>query len=231
MANTLKGKNAMTTTQLDGLTATFLASIATCLPRDISGDVMQGWNQNPKALQKALREALCPPTETPKAPELKVWKTIKIGTGIKNGKAFCSELEKKDFRIGDWARDMLGQKAFTVATQEEDVDLVNLSVADLGFEEGARYDAICARALELGLELCPAEVGPQVRLQYPDQPLGEWFLVAMEAIRDSDGDLDVFSVGHGEDGRWLDSYCGEPDFFWDAGLRFVFRLRKQPLAT
>lgn len=222
----------MTTTQFDGLTATFLASIATCLPRDISGDVMQGWNQNPKALQKALREALCPPTEkTPKTSELKVWKTIKIGTGIKNGKAFCSELEKQDFRIGDWARDMLGQKAFTVATQEEDVDLVNLSVADLGFEKGARYDAICARALELGLELCPAEVGPQVRLQYPDQPRDEWFLVAMEAIRDSGGYLLVFYVEHAEGGRWLSGYFGEPVYFWSADYRFVFRLRKQPLAT
>lgn len=166
-------------------------------------------------------------TITADAPALTVWKTIKIGTGIKNGKGFCSELEKKDFRIGDWARDMLGQKAFTVATAEEDVDLVRLSVADLGFKEGARYDAICARAIEMGLELCPAEVGPQLRLQYPDQPRDEWFLIAMEAIRGSGGSLSVFLVGHGGGGRWLDSYYGGPDSFWCAGSQFVFRARKQ----
>lgn len=64
------------------------------------------------------------------APALTVCKTVKIGTGVKSGKAFCSELESKDFRIGDWARDMLGQKVFTVAIQEEEVDLVCLFVAD-----------------------------------------------------------------------------------------------------
>ena len=43
----------------DGQTAHFLATIATCMPRDMSGDIMQGWIDNPKALQKFL-EGLCP---------------------------------------------------------------------------------------------------------------------------------------------------------------------------
>lgn len=164
-------------------------------------------------------------------PTLPVWRTIKIGTGIEDGVSFCCELERKDFRIGDWARDMLGQKAFTVATAEEDVDLVRLSVADLGYKEGARYDAICARAIEMGLELCPAEVGPQLRLQYPDQPPDEWFLIAMEAIRDSDGDLRVFRVEHLGAGLWLYSNCGDPALCWFPGRRFVFRARQQPLVA
>lgn len=171
-------------------------------------------------------------TITADAPVLKVWQTIKIGTGVKSGKAFCSELEKKDFRIGDWARDVLKQKAFTIAAQEEDVDLVSLSVTDLGFKKGARYDAICTRGLELGLELCPAEVGPQLRLQYLDQPRGEWLVIAMGALRGSDGRLSVFRVAHDDDGRWLGTCCADPDDFFGGDRRFVFRLpRKQPLAV
>lgn len=164
-------------------------------------------------------------TITADAPALKVWKTIKLG-GITSGKDFCQALQQADFRIGDWAKDMLGQKAFTVATEETDIDLVIMSVADLGFAKGARYDAICARALELGLELCPAEVGPQLRLQYPDQPRDEWLIIAMEAIRGSRGRLDVFGVGHHGHGRWLNGSCGEPDDFWYADDRFVFRSRQ-----
>lgn len=171
-------------------------------------------------------------TVTADDPSLKVWKTIKIGTAIKNG-AFCSELEKKDFRIGDWARDMLGQKVFNVdvATQEEDVDLVRLSVANLGFKEGARYDAICARATEMGLELCPAEVGPQLRLQYKDQPRGEWILVAMEPITDSNGRLRIFHVEHDGSGLWLHGRYGRPDGFWDPDSLWVFLRRKVVLGT
>ncbi|MFA6524504.1 MAG: hypothetical protein WC264_01520 [Candidatus Paceibacterota bacterium] len=43
-------------------TAKFITSIAQNLP-EISGDVMQGWIKNPKALKKALAEALCPSAE------------------------------------------------------------------------------------------------------------------------------------------------------------------------
>ncbi|MFC1623604.1 hypothetical protein ACFL05_00595 [Patescibacteria group bacterium] len=45
----------------DRQTASFLAAVATCMPRDLSGDVMQCWIENPTALQKVLAEALCPP--------------------------------------------------------------------------------------------------------------------------------------------------------------------------
>lgn len=49
----------------DRQTATFLAVVGQNMP-ELSGDVMQEWIENPKALQKALR-VLCPP-ETASAP-------------------------------------------------------------------------------------------------------------------------------------------------------------------
>lgn len=50
-------------TMLHTQTARFIAAIATSLP-EIPADVMQGWIENPKALQRALREALCPVVST-----------------------------------------------------------------------------------------------------------------------------------------------------------------------
>ncbi len=156
--------------------------------------------------------------------------SIAIGTLSKE--QLRLELENQGFKISISANDLLQTQEFTINPTKEKLDLVHLSVADLGFKEGARYDAICARALELGLELCPAEVGPQLRLQYLNQPRGEWVVVAMEAIRSSDGYLSVFRVVHGHDGRWLHSLSGYPDNFYVAGFQFVFRLpRKQSSAT
>ena len=43
----------MTTKTYDGQTARFLASVATCMP-PLSGDVMQGWIDNPQGLKKIL---------------------------------------------------------------------------------------------------------------------------------------------------------------------------------
>jgi hypothetical protein len=161
-------------------------------------------------------------------PVTSIWKPITIGN-ISRDKLILI-LKERGINVGDWVADMMKQDAFTVAQKEEQIDLVNVSVAELGFDKATRYDAICARAKERGLELCPPEVGPQLRLQYLDQPLGEWIRVAMEAIRDSGGLLRVFSVGHRDDGLWLSSFYGKPDSLWFPGYRFVFRARK-PLDT
>ena len=154
-----------------------------------------------------------------------VWKTIKLGTH-KNADEFRKALKKDGFKIGDWGNDILGEPAFTVSSAEEEIQLANVSVADLGFKNGANYGDICAKAKELGLELCPNEVGPQLRLQYKDQPKGEYLRIAMEPIAGSDGRLDIFRVDHGGDGLWLDGNHGHSDTFWLARNRFVFRLRK-----
>ncbi|MBI4090684.1 MAG: hypothetical protein HY422_01545, partial [Candidatus Komeilibacteria bacterium] len=79
---------------------------------------------------------------------------------------------------------------------------------------------------ELGYELCPAEVGPQLRLQYQDQPLNEWLVIAMEAISVSDGNLLVFYVKHLVVGQWLGTYSGSPGYLFNPDGRFVFTRRK-----
>ena len=153
-------------------------------------------------------------------------KTITLGTH-KDADALRKALKRQGYVIGPWADDILGKPSFTVCPYEIEVDLVAASVAELGFGNGTSYKDIRARALELELDLCPAEVGPQLRLQYNDQPLGDWLRIAMQPIADSDGHLGIFAVGHdyvqpclrgGDDGR--------PETFWSAGERFVFVRRK-----
>jgi len=202
----------------DRQTAKFLAVVGENMP-ELSGDVMQGWIQNPKAVQKALSNAFCPPEATSR---FNVWKTIKLGTGLKTAEEFRRVLRDGEFRLSDWASDILGKPAFKAADEETEVDLVKATVAELGFKKGARYDQIYERAKEPGLELCPPEVGPQLRLQYQDQPNGEWIVVAMEPIIDSDGCPRVFNVERIGSELWLSSYWGRPDGFWDPDCQWVF---------
>ncbi len=153
------------------------------------------------------------------------WKTIKLGTQS-NADGYREALKKNGFRISDRANDIIGKPAFTVANQSETIDLVLVTMAELGFPDGATRKDIYEKALSLGLSLCPSEAGPALRLAYLDQPKGEWILIGMESITDFGGVLHVFFVAHDDDGQWLRAHCGNPDFVWSSGYRWVFYRRK-----
>jgi len=154
--------------------------------------------------------------------QFQIFKTIKLGTGLRSADDFRKSLKDDGFNISEWADDTLGNPAFKMATKEIEVDLVVVSVSELGFKDGATREQIYKRAKELGLELCPSEVGPQLRLQYKDQSSGEWLLIAIEPITGSDGYMGVFSVRCRNSGLWLYSHDGNPDSVWDSVDRWVF---------
>jgi hypothetical protein len=158
-----------------------------------------------------------------------VWKTIVLGT-LLNPSALIRELEAKGLKISDYARDIMGKKEFAIASSETTVDLVIRSVKELGFTRATPLREIYAKAQEIGLGLCPAEVGPQLRLQYTDQPIGEILWIAMESISVSDGSAFVFRVRRDGGGQWLNASWNDLDDSWNPGDRFVFVARK-PLGT
>ncbi len=148
---------------------------------------------------------------------------IKLGTH-ENAAALREALQACGCRIGKWGSDILDQ--VTVSPTETRVDLVVVTAADLYFKEGATRVGIYERAVALGLELCPSEVGPQLRLQYQDQPQDEWLCIAMEPILDSDGYRGVFRLGREHDELWLDGNFGNPHNFWHSFYSWVFLCRK-----
>jgi hypothetical protein len=156
-------------------------------------------------------------------PNWPIWKTIEIGTH-KDVKSLRKALEGSGARISDWAGDILAKTKLSKSKQS--LDLVVLSVKELGFPQGAQLKDIYEAANNQDLDKCPAEVGPQLRLQYPYQPIDEWLTIAMEPIKVSGGDLGLFRVKLGDGGRWLRAYDGDPGLHWDAGYRFVFVRRK-----
>jgi hypothetical protein len=125
--------------------------------------------------------------------------------------------------LGDSAAEIIGRPAFTLSKTRTDVNLVLVSVSELGFKDkGATMADIYARAQQLGLELCPAEVGPQLRLQYLDQPLGEFLHIAMKPIATYGGDLVDLTVGNGGASLLLIGGDVRSDSTWHSSIRFVF---------
>jgi hypothetical protein len=78
-----------------------------------------------------------------------------------------------------------------------DVKLAVLSAAELGVEsDESSLSDVYERARRVGLELCPAEVGLQLRLEYRNQPLGEALDIAMEPVATYSGDPTILTLAN-----------------------------------
>ena len=159
-------------------------------------------------------------------PEKKI-RRENVEVGGKSAEQLISEMEAAGIKLSSYARSMLLNKAEFIPTKDpEEMTLIRLTVGDLGFKTSATTTQIFERAEELGLELCPPDTGPNYRLKYRNQPLGEYFRIGMKPITVSDGGPDVFSLNHYDDGLWLYCVWARPDDTWLPDRGFVFRLRK-----
>ncbi len=152
------------------------------------------------------------------------WKPIRLGT-YKSIPELREALSKGGFKIGNWADDILSK--VSLSPEEREIELVTATIAELGFKDGARYCDIEKRIKGLGFDVCPAEVGPQLRLQYPDQPKDERNFITMNPISGSGGRLRRFCVGHDDGVLWLDGSLGHPGDFWTGDYRWVFLRRRK----
>ncbi len=174
--------------------AELAAAVVQSLPCDLDPTIAQGWIENRKALMEVLRNALCPGVYMQVFP---IWKTIQLGTG-------------KDVHrlVTEWG--------------SHEINLVKLTVADLGFKGGATMLSVYVRAQDLGLKLCPQEAGPYIRRQCVGLTSEEVLWVAMETIVDSSGNPNNLSALCNADGPWTDSDHYNPHSHCDENSVFVF---------
>ena len=138
------------------------------------------------------------------------FKTIQLG----------QKIEVNKDRMSIYAQDIASK--ITPQKEIESVDLVKISVKDLGLPNGGTYSEICSKAKEKGLELCPPETGFILANEYE----GDWITIAMEPITGRDGDPRVFGLRRDADGLWVGADFAGPSGRWRAGGEFVFRTRK-----
>ncbi len=158
-------------------------------------------------------------TDTKGAKEFTADFTLTLGTHG-SGDALLGALLEEKIRVSIWSTQVLENPDFPMAAAETTVDIVVVSMLELGFAEGelATLDTIYARAQQMGLETCPVATAPQLRLQFLDQPdwstkarLGEFFVASEPFFLTPDGFPKIFSVVRDDDfphpetgiGLWL----------------------------
>lgn len=137
-----------------------------------------------------------------------------------------SQLADKQINVSGYALDMLKSANFITLPNTENLWTVRLKVQDLA-RRTPTTDEVYARAAELGLGLCPAELGVYQRLKDTNQPVGGWYWIAMKQIADRHGHPDVFMLGRLGDGLWLDGLWANPSSEWHPEDGFVFGFRKE----
>ena len=178
-------------------------------------------------LQNQLRLKKAPSADRPQIPiksavDVSVWKTITIGT-FANVFALSTALDAVGCGIGNSAGEILARPTFTLRGAKTNVELFTVSAAELGFKtDTASLADIFARAKQLGFGLAAAEVGPQLRLQYIDQPIGEFLIIGMEPIRTWTGAPVILNVANGGAGLILIGQDGSADAQISVASRFVF---------
>jgi hypothetical protein len=187
-------------------------AVAQCTARDVV--------QNHLTL-RTTRSANTSPTPVKSAFAVPVWRTITVGT-FANSFALLNALDAAGCGIGSLAGEILARPAFDVATTKTNVELVAVSVAELGFRtDTAPLADIYARARQLGFRLAPAEVAPQLRLQFFDQAMGE-FIIGMEPIETWNGEPVILTVANGGAGLVLIGRDGRADAAIPVASRFLF---------
>ena len=154
--------------------------------------------------------------------EFPIWKAVDLGAYHDANAARDAFRTTPDLiHIDSWADQSLNRISFLQT--DTPLNLVLTTVSDLGFgEDGASLKDIYERASRLGLGLCPAELGPALRLAYLDQPLGEYLRIAMQPVARSDGKATEFVVAKGLAGLLLIGEDVRDDLVLAGDTRMVF---------
>ena len=95
-------------------------------------------------------------------------RTIEVG-GLTNLQ-LIQKLKQHSILMNELGERLLTDERFTTSQTKYSLNTVELTVRKLGFSDGGTLPQIYKRASELGLEFCPLELGPHLRIQYLDQP-------------------------------------------------------------
>lgn len=156
-------------------------------------------------------------------PDGKIQKfNIKIGG--KTREQLIKEMDENNIYHSSWTDDLIKSGDFMAPKKIGRANLVKLFVMNLGFPNGATTQEIYNKAESLGLELCPAEVGPYLRLQYPGK---EWMLIAMKQVVDRHGCPSIFGLYWDGERLGLGGNGAKTQHKWNTASKFIFHFRNK----
>lgn len=149
------------------------------------------------------------------------------------------KLGEQGVLINELGLKLFEDERFVASTHVKEIKLVEVTVQELGYKSGAKLEQIFGQACQKGLELCPLETGPYLRLQYLDQseettdalsggnkaPSGS-LTVASPVFSEESQVPKGFYLRKLDDQLWLRGYTSAEQHVFSSADRFVFAYRK-----
>jgi hypothetical protein len=163
-------------------------------------------------------------------------RTVEMGGYTKS--QLIQKMQQHAIFMNEFAEMLFANDRFTVADKKYTLTTIELTVSNLGFSEGATTIQIFYRAKQLGLELCPLEVGPYLRIQYLDQPEGYLgksqqnqapygsITIASEILNEDINFPKGFYLRRIKGELWIRGYVADEQHVWGPNDHFVFCLPK-----
>ncbi|MGG0738851.1 helicase [Niallia taxi] len=148
-------------------------------------------------------------------------------------------LQDSTIFINKYGEMLLADDRFIVSSNKYNLKTVEIAVSNLGLPNGATTPEILHKATELGLHICPLELGPYLRLSYLDQPEDATntskvhqvptgsITVASEPLTEDDEFPKGFYLRKIDGKLWLRGYIADNFHIWNADDRFIFVLSKE----
>ncbi len=167
-----------------------------------------------------------------------VTRTLEIGGLTKS--QLIRKMQQQSISMNEYAKRLFADEKFTTSDTKYSLQIVKIAVEDLDFSDGATLSQIFKKASELGLELCPLEVGPHLRLEYLEQPEGDSrnpshqhqapsgsITIASEIISKDDYFPKGFYLRKINDVLWLRGYIADDLHVWNPNDQFIFMKNKK----
>jgi hypothetical protein len=153
-------------------------------------------------------------------PGLRV-RELRVGGASKD--ELLRRLAQPSVSLNAYARALFAHGDFTTSPEARTVRVAFVSLPEIGLADGGRFEEILDRASQAGLEPCPLEVAPHLRLDYVDQPEGPYLTVASRKLRPGPSTPNGFYLRRCGDGLWLRGYRADADYVYGPEFRnFAF---------
>ncbi len=185
----------------DPHTVRFIAAVCQNMPR-LYRDTMLSWTNNPKKLQKALRDALMPSWEIVRLS--KNYDGIDMSFYVKELIETIPEISEKD-------------------TLEVEVEI--MEVRDLGFPKGAQYSDILKVLPEYDLRICRPAIGPHLTKKITKSCPQLYIFMKPLKAKGFEGIFtidEVYKPPKGGCSSWLRAEPCDEMWFWKPDTTFVF---------